>query len=121
MPYPSTLTDIRQFRLQQLLNEAARERLAALAVQTHVSQEERMFGEHDHDSIVRRGIDEALACQDVLARAPIVSSPMARLGALFVALPQALARRVSAGKRRSGLAIPRTATRRTSLPEARHG
>ena len=29
-----------------------------------------MFGENHHDSIIQRGFDEALACQDMLARAP---------------------------------------------------
>ena len=33
-----------------------------------------MFGEGHHNSLVQRGIDEALACQDMLERAPIKPS-----------------------------------------------
>jgi hypothetical protein len=29
-----------------------------------------MFGEERHDAIVRRSLDEALACQDMLERTP---------------------------------------------------
>jgi hypothetical protein len=44
-----------------------------------------MFGEGHHDSLVRPGLDEALACQDMLARTPIrptlIARVLARLGA----------------------------------------
>ena len=33
-----------------------------------------MFGEGHHDSVIQRGIDEALACQDMLERTPIKPS-----------------------------------------------
>ena len=41
--------------------------------------EERMFSDHSHDSVVKRGIAEALACQDVLERVPTRPSLLARL------------------------------------------
>ena len=37
-----------------------------------------MFEEF-RDSVIQRGVDEALACQDMLARAPVKSSLLARL------------------------------------------
>ena len=37
-----------------------------------------MFGEGHHDSVVQRGIDEALACQDMLARTPVKPSLLAQ-------------------------------------------
>jgi hypothetical protein len=44
-----------------------------------------MFGEDHHESINQRGIDEALACQDMLARAPtrpnVFTQVLARLSA----------------------------------------
>jgi hypothetical protein len=49
-----------------------------------------VFGEGHHDSVVQRGIDEALACQDMLERTPIKPSPLAgtlaRLGAVVRSL-----------------------------------
>jgi hypothetical protein len=44
-----------------------------------------MFGEGHHDSIIQRGIDDALACQDMLARAPIRPSLLARVRARLAA------------------------------------
>jgi hypothetical protein len=38
-----------------------------------------MFGDGHHDSVVQRGIDEALACQDVLERTPIKPSRVSQL------------------------------------------
>jgi hypothetical protein len=45
-----------------------------------------MFGEGHHDSIIQRGIDEALACQDMLERAPAKPTRLARLRARFAAV-----------------------------------
>jgi hypothetical protein len=45
-----------------------------------------MFGEDHHDSIIQRGVDEALACQDMLARAPAKPSRLARLRARLAAV-----------------------------------
>ena len=38
-----------------------------------------MFDAGHDDSIVHRGIDETFACQDMLARAPVTPSPLARV------------------------------------------
>jgi hypothetical protein len=54
-----------------------------------------MFGEGHHDSIIQRGVDEALACQDMLARAPARPSRLARLRARIAAV-RVLPRRSSA-------------------------
>lgn len=50
-----------------------------------------MFGEGHDDSMVRRGIDEALACQDMLERAPVAPSLLARVVARLVARVRSLA------------------------------
>jgi hypothetical protein len=84
LPYLSTLQAVREFRHQPLLEEALRERLAAAAVQAAASQEGTMFGEDHHDSIVQRGIDEALACRDMLAPAPPERLPITRVIAHLV-------------------------------------
>jgi hypothetical protein len=51
-----------------------------------------MFGDGHHDSLVRPGIDEALACQDMLARTPVrpalIIRVLARLGAAVRGLGQ---------------------------------
>jgi hypothetical protein len=44
-----------------------------------------VFGEGHHDSVVQRGIDEALACQDTLARTPVKPSLLAQAVAWIVA------------------------------------
>ncbi len=49
-----------------------------------------MFGQGHDDSIVQRGIDEALACRDMLAPAPAEPSPLARLHARIIALLRAI-------------------------------
>ena len=64
-----------------------------------------MFGEDHHDSIIQRGIDEALACQDVLERAPARPSRFARLRARIVAM-RILPRRAPASQRRVTPATP---------------
>jgi hypothetical protein len=51
-----------------------------------------MFGEGHHDSIIQRGIDEALACQDMLERAPIRPSLLARVRARLATAGRAWAR-----------------------------
>src|SRR5215211_4202642 len=86
MPYPSTLQAIREFRHLMLLEEAARERRSALALPQHVRREGAMFSEGQHDSIVQRGIDEALSCGDILEPALPQPSPMVRLWARLVAV-----------------------------------
>jgi hypothetical protein len=52
-----------------------------------------MFGE-DHEAIVQRGIDEAFACQDMLARAPVRTPRWADLARKLVVTARSLARRV---------------------------
>jgi hypothetical protein len=47
------------------------------------SEEDVVFGEGHHDSVVQRGIDEALACQDMLARTPVKPSLLAQAMAWF--------------------------------------
>jgi hypothetical protein len=44
-----------------------------------------MFGEGHRDSVVQRGIDEAVACQDMLARTPAKPSLLAQAVAWIVA------------------------------------
>lgn len=99
MPYPSTLQAIWEYRFQALLEEAARERRANLAVRTRLGQEEAMFGA-DQDSIIQRGIDEALACQDMLARTPVPPSRWARIVVYLVGLGQSVAYRLPRARRR---------------------
>ena len=64
-----------------------------------------MFGEDHRDSIIQRGIDEALACQDMLERAPAKPSRLARLRARIVAM-RVLPRRAPANQRRVIPAAP---------------
>jgi hypothetical protein len=52
-----------------------------------------MFGEDPYGSIVQRGIDEALACQDMLARTPIKSPWVSRMVASIGAALQSIAHR----------------------------
>jgi hypothetical protein len=44
-----------------------------------------MFGEGHRDPVVQRGIDEVLACQDMLARTPVKPSLLAQAVAWIVA------------------------------------
>lgn len=98
MPYPSTLQAVREFRHQMLLEEAARERRTAWVVQSDESQEGFMFGECHHDLVIQRGIDEALACRDMLARAPDKPSPIVRLLAQLAAITRLRAPRQPTGE-----------------------
>jgi hypothetical protein len=54
------------------------------------NQVEAMFGEGHHDSIVQPGIDEALACQDMLERTPATPSRLSRVIARVVAAARLL-------------------------------
>ena len=57
-----------------------------------------MFGEGHHDSIIQRGIDEALACQDMLERAPTRPSLLVRARARLAAAVRVIARRAPASQ-----------------------
>jgi hypothetical protein len=52
-----------------------------------------MFGEDPHGSIVQRGFDEALACQDMLERAPAKPSWASRMVAWIVGATRSIAHR----------------------------
>jgi hypothetical protein len=52
-----------------------------------------MFDAGHDDRIVQRGIDEALACQDMLVRTPFKSSWVSQVHAWFVAALQSIAHR----------------------------
>jgi hypothetical protein len=52
-----------------------------------------MFGEGHHDSLVQRGIDEALACQDMLERTPVKPSWMSQVVTWAVAMARSIANR----------------------------
>lgn len=97
LPHPSKAHAGAGSRLQNLLEETARERRAAEAMQGRIQRERTMFGEGRHDWIVQRGIDKALACQDGLAHAPTKPSPLAR--ARLVAILRAFAPRIPARQR----------------------
>lgn len=72
-----------------------------------LAQEAPMFGQGHHDSIVQRGLDEALACRDMLQPAPAQPSPVSRLTARLVAAVRAIVHRGIAGERRAASADPR--------------
>jgi hypothetical protein len=52
-----------------------------------------MFDERHDSRVVQRGIDEALACQDMLARTPIKSSWVSRMVAWIIAAVRSIAHR----------------------------
>ena len=52
-----------------------------------------MFGEGHYDSVVKRGIDEALACQDMLERSPVKPSWLSQAVMRVVAAARSIARR----------------------------
>ena len=52
-----------------------------------------MFGEGHHDSLIQPGIDEALACQDMLERTPVKPSWLSRLVTRVVATARSIADR----------------------------
>jgi hypothetical protein len=70
-----------------------------------------MFGEDHRDSINQRGIDEALACQDMLERAPITPSLLARVRARLVAAGRAWTPRAREHKPRVTPVTPLKASR----------
>jgi hypothetical protein len=70
------------------------------------TEEEIMFGEDPHGSIVQRGIDEALACQDMLERAPVEPTWSSRMVEWIVAAARSIARRGVAPERPTTAAAP---------------
>jgi hypothetical protein len=52
-----------------------------------------VFGEDHHDSLIQPGIDEALACQDMLERAPIKPSRLSQWVTRVVATARSIADR----------------------------
>jgi hypothetical protein len=65
-----------------------------------------MFDARHDDGIVQRGIDEALACQDMLARAPIKPSWVSQMLARIVATARSIAHRGIGPKRQTTAAAP---------------
>jgi hypothetical protein len=65
-----------------------------------------MFDAGDDDRLIQRGIDEALACQDMLARAPIRPSLLARARAHLAAAGRVGALPTRKRKPRITLATP---------------
>jgi hypothetical protein len=79
-----------------------------------------MVGECHDDSIIQRGIEEAMACQDMLARAPVPLSRWGKMAARVGGLGQSLTRQI----RRHAGAQPRFRSvygRGATTQEARHG
>jgi hypothetical protein len=70
------------------------------------TEEEIMFGEDPHGSIVQRGIDEALACQDMLERAPVKPTWSSRMVEWIVTAARSIARRGVAPERPTTAAAP---------------
>lgn len=68
------------------------------------NQVDAMFGEGHHDSIVQPGIDEALACRDMLQPAPVRPSLLSRVIACIVPATHSLTHRDPMGARRVRLA-----------------
>jgi hypothetical protein len=83
----------------------ARNFAAAEASDRQATKEGAMFGEGHTDSIVQRGIDEALACQDMLARAPVKPSRLPLMVARITATARAIARHEVARVRRMTSAV----------------
>jgi hypothetical protein len=69
-------------------------------------KEDVMFGEDSHGSIIQRGIDEALACQDMLERAPIKPSWASRIVAWITAAARSIAHRGMSSERQTTAATP---------------
>jgi hypothetical protein len=65
-----------------------------------------MFGEDPHGSIVQRGSAEALACQDMLERAPVKPSWASRMVASIVAAARSIAHRGVDPERQTPAAAP---------------
>jgi hypothetical protein len=66
-----------------------------------------MFGEGHNDSIAQRGLDEALACQDMLERTPPKPSMWTRAISRIGLAIRSIAHRNPAGRRRGIPAAPR--------------
>jgi hypothetical protein len=65
-----------------------------------------MYGEDPHGSIVQRGIDEALACQDMLERTPAKPSWWARMVTRAVTTARVIAHRRAVPERKRAAAVP---------------
>jgi len=65
-----------------------------------------MFGEGHHDSLIQPGIDEALACQDMLERAPIKPSWLSQMVARVVATARSIADRKIGLQRQANASAP---------------
>lgn len=72
----------------------------------HALAAEVILGEDHHESIVQRGIDEAVACQDMLERPPVQPSWRVRTATRLVAAIDAFARHDPAGARWLRAAAP---------------
>jgi hypothetical protein len=94
-----------EWRRLDLDEDAARKRRAATAIASRTRQEDVMLEDHD-GSIVRRGVDEALACRDLLAPAPVRPSWRVRVVARLVAAVDAFARHDPVGARALRAASP---------------
>jgi hypothetical protein len=103
VPYPSTLQAVWEYRHRDLLTEAVGERLAIKAVQPRGGREGSMF-EQNRDAMIQRGIDEALACQDMLLPAPFPPSRRTRMIGFIAKLRQGFDR-LPAGRWRSSSVI----------------
>jgi hypothetical protein len=66
-----------------------------------------MFGEGHNDSIAQRGLDEALACQDMLERTPAKPSVWTRAVLRIGLAIRSIAHRDLPGKRRGIPTVPR--------------
>jgi hypothetical protein len=66
-----------------------------------------MFGECHNDSIVQRGLDEALACQDMLERTPTTPSLWTRVISRIALAIHSIVPRDPARKRRGIPTAPR--------------
>ena len=63
-----------------------------------------MFGEGHHDSLIQRGINEALACHDMLERTPVKPFWVSQMVTRVVAMARSIA------DRKTGLEHQPTAT-----------
>jgi hypothetical protein len=70
------------------------------------SKEEKVFEEGHHDSLVQRGIDEALACQDMLERTPVKPSWVSQMVTRVVVTARSIADRKTGLEHRSTATAP---------------
>lgn len=68
------------------------DRLVGLALLPQV-REVATYQEREHDRIVQRGLDEARACRDMLAPAPVKPSLLRRIAARMTAFARSLRKR----------------------------